>query len=57
MAEIHTRQPAILELREYEEWLSHSVRPPLHLLRILPSEEMNIRLMEAHSMQLPLNSV
>jgi putative SOS response-associated peptidase YedK len=57
MAEIHTRQPAILQPREYEEWLSPSERPPLHLLRILPSEEMNIRLLETHSMQLPLNSV
>ena len=56
MAEIHTRQPAILQPREYEEWLSPSERPPLHLLRILPSEEMNIRLLETHSMQMPLNS-
>ena len=57
MAPIHDRQPAILEPREYEEWLAPSERPPLHLLRVLPSEEMNIRLMETHSMQLPLNSV
>ncbi|HTF70029.1 MAG TPA: SOS response-associated peptidase [Edaphobacter sp.] len=57
MAAIHDRQPAILEPREYEEWLTPSERPPLHLLRVLPSEEMNIRLMETHSMQLPLNSV
>jgi putative SOS response-associated peptidase YedK len=56
MAEIHTRQPAILQPREYEEWLSPGERPPLHLLRILPSEEMNIRLLETHNMQLPLNS-
>ncbi|MBN9616250.1 MAG: DUF159 family protein [Acidobacteriales bacterium 59-55] len=56
MAEIHSRQPAILQPHEYEEWLSPSERPPLHLLRILPSEEMNIRLLETHSMQLPLNS-
>jgi len=56
MAAIHDRQPAILEPREYEEWLTPSERPPLHLLRVLPSEEMNIRLLETHSMQLPLNS-
>jgi len=56
MAAIHDRQPAILEPREYEEWLAPSERPPLHLLRVLPSEEMDIRLMETHNMQLPLNS-
>jgi putative SOS response-associated peptidase YedK len=57
MAEIHTRQPVILEPREYGEWLTPTERPPLHLLRVLPSEELNLRLMEPHSMQLPLNSV
>jgi putative SOS response-associated peptidase YedK len=56
MAEIHTRQPAILEPREYEEWLTPTERPPLHLLRVLPSEEMNIQLLDTHNMQLPLNS-
>jgi len=57
MAAIHDRQPAILEPREYEEWLTPTERTPLHLLRVLPSEEMSIRLVETQNMQLPLNSV
>jgi putative SOS response-associated peptidase YedK len=56
MAEIHDRQPVILEPRDYEEWLTPADRPPLHLLRILPADEINIQLMEAHNMELPLNS-
>jgi putative SOS response-associated peptidase YedK len=53
MAEIHDRQPVILEPRDYAEWLMPSDRPPVHLLRILLADEMKI---EAHNMQLPLNS-
>jgi putative SOS response-associated peptidase YedK len=56
MAKIHDRQPVILEPRDYAEWFAPSARPPLHLLRIVPPEEMNIQLLEAHNMQLPLNS-
>jgi putative SOS response-associated peptidase YedK len=56
MAEVHDRQPVILEPRDYAEWLSTSDRPPVHLLRILPADEMKIELLEAHNMQLPLNS-
>jgi putative SOS response-associated peptidase YedK len=56
MVGIHTRQPAILQPRDYEEWLTRSERAPRHLLRVFPAEEMNIRLLETHSMQLPLNS-
>jgi putative SOS response-associated peptidase YedK len=56
MAEVHDRQPVILEPRDYTEWLSPSDRPPLHLLRIMPADEMKIQLLEAHNMQLPLNS-
>lgn len=56
MAEVHDRQPVILEPRDYTEWLSPSDRPPVHLLRILPADEMKIELLEAHNMQLPLNS-
>jgi putative SOS response-associated peptidase YedK len=56
MLEIHTRQPVIIEPRDYEEWLAPSERPPVHLLRILPADEMKIELVQAHSMQLPLNS-
>jgi putative SOS response-associated peptidase YedK len=40
MSKIHDRQPVILEPREYSEWLAYSERPPLHLLRILPDEDM-----------------
>jgi putative SOS response-associated peptidase YedK len=42
MAEIHNRQPVILEPREYAEWLEESERPPVHLLRVLPDENMTI---------------
>ena len=56
MAEVHDRQPVILEPRDYTEWLSSSDRPPVHLLRIMPADEMKIQLLEEHSMQLPLNS-
>ena len=56
MSEVHDRQPVILEPRDYAEWLSTSDRPPVHLLRILPADEMKIELLDAHDMQLPLNS-
>jgi putative SOS response-associated peptidase YedK len=42
MSEIHDRQAIILEPREYAEWLNESERPPLHLLRILPDEDLLI---------------
>jgi putative SOS response-associated peptidase YedK len=42
-AKIHNRQTAILAPREYMEWLSPNERPPLHLLRVFPEEEMQIR--------------
>jgi putative SOS response-associated peptidase YedK len=42
MSEIHDRQAVILEPREYAEWLNESERPPLHLLRILPDEDLVI---------------
>ncbi len=42
MLAIHDRQPIVLEPKDYEEWLAPSERPPLHLLRILPEERMNI---------------
>ena len=42
MSEIHNRQAVILEPREYAEWLNESERPPLHLLRILPNEDLVI---------------
>jgi putative SOS response-associated peptidase YedK len=42
MSEIHDRQAVILETREYAEWLNGSERPPLHLLRILPDDDLVI---------------
>lgn len=56
MAEVHDRQPVILDPKDCTEWLSGSDRPPLHLLRIMPADEMKIYLLEAHNMQLPPNS-
>jgi hypothetical protein len=35
-----------LEPRDYEEYLAPSDRPPTHLLRIIPAEEMRVRLVE-----------
>lgn len=56
MAGIHDRQPVIVEPRDYSEWLAPAERPPVHLLRILPAEEMRAELVDQHNMQLPLNS-
>jgi putative SOS response-associated peptidase YedK len=42
MGKIHNRQPVILEPREYAEWLEESERPPVHLLRVLPDEDMTV---------------
>ena len=42
---IHIRQPIILEPNEFEEWLSPSERPPVHLLRVMPEEEMRMTLL------------
>jgi hypothetical protein len=42
-------QPTILEPRDYEEWLSESERRPIHLLQLLPDEEMESRLIEPKS--------
>jgi putative SOS response-associated peptidase YedK len=47
MAEIHNRQPVILKPSEYAEWLEESDRPPLHLSRILPDEDLVIDPMES----------
>jgi putative SOS response-associated peptidase YedK len=40
MQPVHDRQPVILEPRDYAEYLLESERPPAHLLRILPENEM-----------------
>jgi putative SOS response-associated peptidase YedK len=41
MAAVHDRQPAILNPLEYRQYLEEADRPPVHLLRILPSKEMH----------------
>ena len=44
---IHDRMTTFLEPRDYEEYLAHSERPPIHLLRILPAEKMLARMVES----------
>lgn len=44
MQPVHDRQPIILEPREYEEYLAATGRPPTHLLRVLPDEELKPQL-------------
>ena len=39
---IHDRMTTILEPHDYAEYLAPSERPPLHLLRILPADEMHV---------------
>ena len=46
VAPIHPRMTTFLEPRDYDEYLSASQRPPVHLLRILPAEEMRLQLVE-----------
>jgi putative SOS response-associated peptidase YedK len=49
MRPVHNRQPTILEPRDYREWLFESERPPTHLLRLLPDEEMESKLVDPDS--------
>jgi putative SOS response-associated peptidase YedK len=56
MAEIHDRQPVILEPGDLKEWFSVADRPPVHLLRISPADKMKVELVRSHNMRLPLNS-
>jgi putative SOS response-associated peptidase YedK len=46
MRSIHDRQPIIAEPREYRGWLAESERPPVHLLRLLPDEELRSKPVE-----------
>jgi putative SOS response-associated peptidase YedK len=46
MRPVHDRQPTILEPRDYSEYLAETERPPVHLLRITPDEEMQSTLVE-----------
>lgn len=40
MRPIHDRQPIIANPRDYREWLMGNERPPVHLLRLLPDDEL-----------------
>jgi putative SOS response-associated peptidase YedK len=47
MAPIHDRMTTFIEPRDYDEFLTPTDRPPVHLLRILPASKMNARLVDA----------
>jgi putative SOS response-associated peptidase YedK len=42
MVKIHDKQPVILDPNEFEEWLSPTPRPPIHLLRVFPDDRMRM---------------
>jgi len=46
MQPIHDRLTTVLEPRDYAEYLAFSERPPIHLLRILPSNELRATRLE-----------
>lgn len=46
MQPIHPRMTTFLEPRDYAEYLAPTERPPVHLLRILPADEMRATLVE-----------
>jgi putative SOS response-associated peptidase YedK len=46
MHRVHDRQPTILDPADYAEYLRIEDRPPTHLLRILPDEEMKAQLVD-----------
>ena len=48
VAPIHPRMTTFLEPRDYDEYLSTGQRPPVHLLRILPAEQMKVHLVETN---------
>lgn len=50
VAPIHDRMTTFVEPRDYEEYLAPTDKPPIHLLRILPSVKMRVRLVENTTM-------
>jgi putative SOS response-associated peptidase YedK len=46
MAPIHDRMTTFLMPKDYAEYLEPTERPPVHLLRILPAEQMEATLIE-----------
>lgn len=51
---VHDRQTAILNPSEYDEWLTPSERPPLHLLRTFSGEKLSIERVGGAAEQLSL---
>jgi putative SOS response-associated peptidase YedK len=47
MGSIHSRMTTFVEARDYDEYLAPAERPPTHLLRILPAEQMSARLIDS----------
>jgi putative SOS response-associated peptidase YedK len=43
MTPVHDRQPAILAPSDYQEYLENTDRPPIHLLRLFPDDEMRVQ--------------
>jgi putative SOS response-associated peptidase YedK len=39
---IHDRQPIVVDSRDFEEWLTPAQRPPVHLLSVLPEQQMKL---------------
>jgi len=50
---IHNRLATILDPRDYEEYLGEIARPPLHLLRIVPAEQMRATRIEEATESVP----
>ncbi len=48
VAPIHDRMTTFVEPLDYNEYLAPSERPPVHLLRILPSDKMKVTLVGAN---------
>jgi len=46
MQPIHQRMTTFLEPRDYAEYLAPAERPPVHLIGILPADDMRAALVE-----------
>lgn len=57
MQPIHDRQPEILSPSDYSEYLAPAARPPLHMLRILPGEEMHAKPVTVPDIDKPLQGL
>ena len=52
MRPIHDRLTTVLEPRDYAEYLAYSDRPPIHLLRVLSSDELRATRLEKRTLKL-----